>query len=125
MTDKGERDIVDAELHRKLQVLQALLGERRHGQWPARHAHALPLAEQTAADHSAFSPPSGYGANLQLDPAIVEQHAVRDVQSLDQLGMAHLDLVFGGARRTRQEYMAATHEALECRLQRTRADLRA
>ena len=94
-----QRNVIDAELDREPQVLHVLFGQGRQRRGAAGHGHAFALAEQAAPDDGADRAAAADLADHELDPAVIQQHAVAAAHRVDELAVADLDLVGELARR--------------------------
>ena len=75
-----ERDPVDAELEGKLEVLEVLVRQRRHGDADTRDVHSLLRADGAADDDGAARAPVHHFLDTQADEPVVDENVLSDLE---------------------------------------------
>ena len=108
--DERERDEIDTDLERVLEVAAVLLGERRDRDGDAGKVHALGRADYAGHDHGAAGAPMLDLLHLQMNVPVVDQQVVPRLQYLADDGGQNRDLAVTRRGRERDHDLLVAGE---------------
>ena len=92
-TDERERDVVDPELERELEVVDVLARQRRDRQRDTGQVDALVRRDDAADEHLAVRPAAVDGADAQTHRAVVDEHVEARLQHRAEHGRRDREVV--------------------------------